>query len=33
VWILDPLSFGEAVKGTIGSASSAVTSRHAEDTA
>jgi quinol monooxygenase YgiN len=33
VWILDPLSFGEAVKGTIGSAPYAVTSRHAENTA
>jgi quinol monooxygenase YgiN len=33
VWILDPLSFGEAVKGTMGSAPYAVTSRHAENTA
>jgi quinol monooxygenase YgiN len=33
VWILDPLSFGEAVKGTIGSAPYAVTSRYAENTA
>jgi quinol monooxygenase YgiN len=33
VWILDPLSFGEAVKGTIGSAPCAVTSRRAGDTA
>ena len=33
VWILDPLSFGEAAKGTIGSAPYAVLSRHAENTA
>src|SRR5258708_31506275 len=33
VWILDPLSFGEAVKGTIGSAPYALPSRHAENTA
>jgi quinol monooxygenase YgiN len=33
VWILDPLSFSDAVKGTIGSAPYAVPSRHAEDTA
>jgi quinol monooxygenase YgiN len=33
VWVLDPLSFGEAAKGTIGSAPDAVTNRHAEDTA
>jgi quinol monooxygenase YgiN len=33
VWILDPLSFGETAKDTIGAAPCAVTSRHAEDTA
>jgi quinol monooxygenase YgiN len=36
VWVLEPLSFGEAVKGTVGSApapSPAVTTRHAENTA
>jgi quinol monooxygenase YgiN len=31
VWILDPLSFGEAAKGTIGPAP--ITNRHAEGTA
>ena len=31
VWVLDPLLFGGAAKGTIGSAS--ITNRHAEDTA
>jgi quinol monooxygenase YgiN len=30
VWILDPVSFGEAAKGTIGAAP--ITNRHAEDT-
>jgi quinol monooxygenase YgiN len=33
VWILDPLPFSEAAKGTIGSAPNAITNRHAEDTA
>jgi quinol monooxygenase YgiN len=33
VWILDPLSFGEAVKGTIGAAPYAVIGRRAGDTA
>jgi quinol monooxygenase YgiN len=33
VWVLDPLSFGEAAKGAIGSAPDAVSNRHAEDTA
>ena len=33
VWVLDPLPFGEAVKGTIGPAPYAITNRHAEDTA
>jgi quinol monooxygenase YgiN len=33
VWVLDPLSFGEAAKGTIGSAPYAITNRHAQDTA
>ena len=31
VWVLDPLPFGEAAKGTIGPAP--ITNRHAEDTA
>jgi quinol monooxygenase YgiN len=33
VWVLDPLPFGEAAKGTIGAAPYAITNRHAEDTA
>ena len=33
VWVLDPVSFGEVAKGAVGSASYAVTNRHAEDTA
>jgi quinol monooxygenase YgiN len=33
VWVLDPLPFGEAVKGTIGPAPYAITNRHAEDIA
>jgi quinol monooxygenase YgiN len=32
VWILDPLSFGEAAKGTIGAAPYPVASRHADET-
>jgi quinol monooxygenase YgiN len=32
VWVLDPLPFGEAAKGTINAAPYAVTNRHAEDT-
>jgi quinol monooxygenase YgiN len=33
VWVLDTLPLGGAAKGTIGSASYAITSRHAENTA
>jgi hypothetical protein len=33
VWVLDPLLFGDAAKGTIVSAPYAVTNRHAQDTA
>jgi quinol monooxygenase YgiN len=33
VWVLDTLPFGEAAKGTIGSAPYAITSRHADETA
>ena len=33
VWVLDPLSFGEVAKGTIGAAPYTITNRHAEDTA
>jgi len=33
VWVLDALPFGEAAKGTIGSAPYAITSRHADETA
>jgi quinol monooxygenase YgiN len=33
VWVLDPLSFGEAAKSTIGTAPYTITNRHAEDTA
>jgi hypothetical protein len=31
IWVLDPLPFGEAAKGTF--APDAITNRHAEDTA
>ena len=33
VWVLDPLPFGDAAKGTIVSAPNAITNRHAQDTA
>jgi quinol monooxygenase YgiN len=33
VWVLDSLPFGEAAKGTIGSAPYAITNRHAGNTA
>ena len=33
VWVLDPLPFGDAAKGTIFSAPKAITNRHAQDTA
>jgi hypothetical protein len=33
VWVLDPLPFGDAAKGTIVSAPYAITNRHAQDTA
>jgi hypothetical protein len=33
VWVLDPLPFGDAAKGTIVSATNAITNRHAQDTA
>jgi quinol monooxygenase YgiN len=33
VWVLDPLSFGEVAKSTIGTAPYTITNRHAEDTA
>jgi quinol monooxygenase YgiN len=32
VWVLDPLPFGDAAKGTIVSAPNAITNRHAQDT-
>jgi len=33
VWVLDPLPFGDAAKGTIVSAPNGITNRHAQDTA
>jgi quinol monooxygenase YgiN len=33
VWVLDPLPFGDAAKGTIVSAPNAITNRDAQDTA